>query len=155
MQSTCAFLEAATQQGYRLIIVSGRDRSILPAVQDAIEELSGLKPFLYCFKPVDSRQPTHEFKAATIKQLVGCCVSAGITVTKVICIDDMESHMSSMRFACSDAGVGSVGVSACRGLSNVDLRMHSLTPKHIVVLALPHGSRKLRILQVTHTHRVR
>ena len=82
-----------------------------------------------------------------ILQLLQCCVDRGVTVDKICCIDDMEPHMAAMRYAARAFGVPSIGISAYRDPSDgVMLRTHNLSFKHLLVLALPHGGRKLAIL---------
>lgn len=98
-----------------------------------------------------------EHKAGAIAQLLdGIRQSTTVTVQCVLCIDDVEPHMQALRGGASEVlhlcsralpEVRNVlGVTAFSTPLGIQLRPHHAVLKHLVVIALPPGSRKVEIL---------
>jgi hypothetical protein len=160
--------------GFKLVVVSGRDERILPLVRAELElkrsssssssSDSPLCPLCYLFKAVGSHQPTVEHKTNSVRVLMGACHRRGIHIDTIGFIDDMPPHMGAflegVELAAGDASLLATSpppphifaLSAYVSLTSNHQREIQLRPyvhcvKDIVVLGLPSGSRKARILE--------
>jgi len=132
---------------YGVIIVSGRDESILPNVVPVIE-MGGLRPLAYLFKEQGSRELTADFKGDMVSQVLSLA-----NATHVGFIDDTDSHMAAMIEASHGAKRSVFALTAWTDpVRGICLRPFSAITKHFVLLACSFGSCRRALLSTLGEH---